>query len=319
MSSPAGPPCRAPIGACGWTPDLGPLDPVAQVVDVMLAGLALAQGVVASGVSPKAALSQAPWRLGFVVGCGYALSAEGSRATLFRLEDGATATLERAPTPALPVDDRGQARLPVRAPGRDLPHSAAICTIGDADPVPFAAANPAMRRGADAIWPESAPAQSPRAGMGRALATGLVAALAAGDPGAARVAHAAIGAPQAGGSASRTGAWFPVRLHRFMHLAAGRSMAHPSCHPTWGLSLSGTSLSALGPWSCPPPGPWSRDHHQSLQFKWSHPWSRDQGPGPRSRPLGWSREARPTPCERICQLGRHLRRRSPSARLGGAT
>jgi len=57
-----------------------------------------------------------------------------------------------------------------------------------------AAANPAMRRGADDIWPESMTAQSPREGMVRALAAGLVAALAAGDPDAARVAHAAIGA-----------------------------------------------------------------------------------------------------------------------------
>jgi hypothetical protein len=60
--------------------------------------------------------------------------------------------------------------------------------------VPVAAANPAMRRGADDIWPESMPAQSPREGMVRALAAGLVAALDAGDPDAARVAHAAIGA-----------------------------------------------------------------------------------------------------------------------------
>jgi hypothetical protein len=60
--------------------------------------------------------------------------------------------------------------------------------------VPVAAANPAMRRDADDIWPESLPAQSPREGMVRALAAGLVAALAAGDPDAARVAHAAIGA-----------------------------------------------------------------------------------------------------------------------------
>jgi hypothetical protein len=80
------------------------------------------------------------------------------------------------------------------SPSRDLPHSAAICTIEGADPVLVAAANPAMRRDADDIWPESLPAQGPREGMVRALAAGLVAALDAGDPDAARVAHAAIGA-----------------------------------------------------------------------------------------------------------------------------
>jgi hypothetical protein len=83
---------------------------------------------------------------------------------------------------------------PERLPGSDVPHSAAICTIEDVDPVPFAAANPAMRRDADDIWPESPPAKSPREGMVLALAVGLVAALAAGDPDAARIAHAAIGA-----------------------------------------------------------------------------------------------------------------------------
>ena len=79
-------------------------------------------------------------------------------------------------------------------PGSDGSHSAAIGTIEGADPVPIAASNPAMRRGADAIWPESKMARSPREAMVGALAAGLVAALAAGDTEAARVAHGAIGA-----------------------------------------------------------------------------------------------------------------------------
>jgi hypothetical protein len=62
------------------------------------------------------------------------------------------------------------------------------------DPVPIAVSNPAMRRGADDIWPESPAARSPREAMVSALAMGLVAALAAGDTEAARVANAAIGA-----------------------------------------------------------------------------------------------------------------------------
>jgi hypothetical protein len=112
---------------------------------------------------------------------------------------GVTATVDAlqsdAPRPGEEVGARGRATVrPERLPGSDLPHSAAICTIEEADPVPVAAAIPAMRRDADAIWPESSPAKRPREGMVRALAAGLVAALAAGDPDAARIAHAAIGA-----------------------------------------------------------------------------------------------------------------------------
>jgi hypothetical protein len=60
--------------------------------------------------------------------------------------------------------------------------------------VQIAASNPAMSHGADDIRPESKAARSPREAMIGALAAGLVAALAAGDPEAARVANAAIGA-----------------------------------------------------------------------------------------------------------------------------
>jgi len=60
--------------------------------------------------------------------------------------------------------------------------------------VPIAVSNPAMRRGADDIWPESKAARSPREAMVGALAAGLIAALAAGDLDAARVATGAIGA-----------------------------------------------------------------------------------------------------------------------------
>jgi hypothetical protein len=79
-------------------------------------------------------------------------------------------------------------------PGSDTSHSAAIRTIQGADPVQVAASNPAMRRGADDIWPESQVARRPREAMVGALAAGLVAALAAGDIEAARVANSAIGA-----------------------------------------------------------------------------------------------------------------------------
>jgi hypothetical protein len=81
-----------------------------------------------------------------------------------RLYDGTTPSHRRV-APRIEQRCANGARCP---PGRAL---LLISTVAGVDSVPIAASDPAMRRGADAISPESKAARSPREAMVGALAT----------------------------------------------------------------------------------------------------------------------------------------------------